>query len=316
MTGSDRPRLLVIGSYPGWDAGPMRRDYEATELPEADAIADLPPDLRGAIRAMAFRAHGDLTAEHMDLLPALGIVANFGVGYEAIDVAAAEARGIRVTNTPDVLNDDVADLAVAMLIAQARQMLQGDAHVRSGAWEGGALPLNRTVTGRRVGIMGLGRIGRAIAERLAAFKTEIHYHSRSEKMTPGWTYHDDPEDMARAVDDMVVALKGGQDTEDYVSAAIIAALGPDGVLVNISRGTTVDEAALIAALEDGTIRGAALDVFRGEPQIDPQFLKLENVLLQPHQASGTIETRQTMGRLQRENIDAFLAGRDLPSPVN
>ena len=252
----------------------------------------------------------------MDLFPALGLIANFGVGYDAIDMAAARSRGIRVTNTPDVLNDDVADLAVAMLLAQSRQIVQGSDWVRSGRWSQEALPLNRKVSGRRVGIAGLGRIGREIADRLAAFKIGIHYHSRQPKDVPAdWTYHPDPVALAAAVDDLIVAVVGGADTVGYVSAAAIAALGPDGVIVNISRGSTIDEAALLDALEARRIRAAALDVFLNEPDLDPRFLSLDNVLLQPHQGSGTIETRKAMGALQRDNARAFLAGRDLLTPV-
>ncbi len=286
-------------------------------MPSADAIAALPEAVRTRVRALAYKGGGSLGAAHLDLLPGLGIVANYGVGYDSVDVDAATRRGIRVTNTPDVLSDDVADLAVAMLLAQSRQMTQGSDWVRSGRWASeGDLPLNRKVSGGRAGIMGLGRIGREIANRLAAFKMEIHYHARGEKETPAWTFHADPVDLARAVDFLFVALVGGVATEAYVSAAVIEALGPDGVLVNISRGSTVDEGALLDALEAGRLRGAALDVFRGEPDIDPRFLRLDNALLLPHQASGTIETRKAMGQLQRDNVAAFLAGRDLLSPVN
>ena len=309
--------LIAIGSYDEWDIEPMAAEYDLHRLSSADAIADLPEAVRARTRALAFKGHGELTGAHMDLLPALGIVANYGVGYDAIDLDAASARGIRVTNTPDVLSDDVADLAVAMLIAQSRQMVQGSEHVRSGRWaREGALPLNRKVSGTRVGVMGLGRIGREIADRLAAFKCEIHYHSRSEKETPGWTFHDDPVALARAVDHLVVALVGGAATAGYVSAEVIEALGSDGILVNISRGSCVDEDALIEALEAGRLRGAALDVFRDEPHIDERFLTLDNVLLLPHQASGTVETRRAMGRLQRDNVAAFLAGRELLTAVN
>ncbi len=307
--------LLAIGSYNDWDMEPMQSEYSLHTLDRAEDIPRLPKALRQEVKAIAFKFHGLLTAELLDALPNLGIVANYGVGYDAIDVEACRARGIRVTNTPDVLNDDVADLAVAMLIAQSRQMIEGHRHVVSGDWSKGPLPLNRKVSGRRVGIMGLGRIGRDIAERLAAFKMEIHYTSRTEKETPGWTFHPDAVSMAGAVDDIVVALVGGPDTEGAVSAEVIEALGPDGILVNISRGSTVDEEALIGALQEGRLRGAGLDVFRSEPDLDPRFRELKNVVLQPHQGSATDETRRAMGQLQRDNIAAFFAGRDLVTPV-
>ena len=309
--------LIAVGRYDDWDLEPMRQDWDLHLLSSPGEIAGLPEEVRSGAKALAFKGHAPLTAEHMDALPSLGVVANYGVGYDAIDVEAASAREVRVTNTPDVLSDEVADLAVAMAIAQSRAMTEAVEWVRSGAWgERGEMPLTRTFSRKRAGVLGLGRIGREIADRLAAFKMEIHYHSRSEKETPGWTYHADAVSLARAVDYLFVALVGGPETEGYVSAEVIEALGPDGVIVNISRGSTIDEGAMLDALEQGRLRGAALDVFRGEPNLDPRFLGLDNVLALPHIGSATIETRQAMGALQRENVAAFLAGRHLPTPVN
>ncbi len=313
-----RPSLLVIGKYPDWDLGPMRAAYRTTELPGPGEIAGLEEALRRSVRAIAYRSQVSLGGAEMDLLPALGLVAKFGTGFEAVDVAAASARGVRVTNTPEVLTDDVADLAVAMLIAQARRMVPAARYLQAGRWATeGPVPLARGVSGGRVGIVGLGRIGREIANRLAAFKMEIHYHSRAPKPVPeGWRYHADPVLLAGAVDFMVVAIVGGPETEGYISAEVLEALGPEGILVNISRGTTIDEAAMIAALEDGRLGGAALDVFRGEPEIDPRFRELENVLALPHIGSATISTRKAMGALQRANIAAFHDSVALLSPVN
>ncbi|WP_212523332.1 2-hydroxyacid dehydrogenase [Actibacterium sp. MT2.3-13A] len=311
------PELIAIGSYFDWDIAAMQAAYTVHAVDSPEALTALPEARRRAVRAIAFKGHAPLGAAQMDLLPGLGMIANYGVGFDAIDVAAARARGIRVSNTPNVLNDDVADLAVAMLLAQSRRLIEGSDWVRSGAWpKQGELPLNRKASGRRAGIVGLGRIGREIADRLAAFKMEIHYHSRTPKDTPaGWTYHADPVSLARAVDDLFVALVGGAETTGYVSREVIEALGPDGVIVNISRGSTIDEAALLDALESGAIRGAGLDVFHNEPNIDPRFLKLDNVVLQPHQGSGTIETRKAMGELQRANLAAFFAEEALVTPV-
>lgn len=310
--------IACIGSYQEWDSAPLVAAYECLAMAKSDGLAALPDTVRAPVKAVAFKGHAPFGAAEMDLLPGLALIANYGVGYDAIDVAAASARGIKVTNTPDVLNDDVADLAVAMLIGLSRQIVPGAAHVQSGLWAKGVdLPLNRKVSGRKAGIMGLGRIGREIADRLAAFKMEIHYHARSAKDVPeGWTFHADPIDLARACDDMVVALVGGAETQGYVSAPVLDALGADGTVTNISRGSTIDEAALLDRLEDGRLRGAALDVFLNEPQIDPRFLALDNVLLQPHQGSGTEETRRAMGQLQRDNIAAYFAGAALLTPVN
>jgi len=313
MTGT----TLAIGPYDAAEGAALAEELGATHLAGPDGLGAMAPEARAAVTAVAYKGHAAFGAEQMDMLPGLGIVANYGVGYDAIDVAAATERGIRVTNTPDVLTDDVADLAVAMLLAQVRDLVGAERFVRSGEWaEAGAYPLRRKASGARAGILGLGRIGREIADRLAAFKMEIHYHSRAEKPTPGWTYHADPVALAEGVDFLVVALVGGPETAGLVSKEVIEALGPQGVLVNISRGTCVDEGALLDALETGRLGGAALDVFLNEPDIDPRFRALSNVVLQPHQGSATHATRAAMARLQRDNIAAFLAGRAPLTPVN
>ncbi|TCP43298.1 2-hydroxyacid dehydrogenase [Rhodovulum marinum] len=312
MTGT----TLAIGAYDADDLAALRDELGAAHVAGPDLLGGLDQATRAAVTAVAYSGQARFGAAQMDLLPRLGIVANYGVGYDAIDLAAARARGVAVTNTPGVLTDDVADLAVAMLLTQARGLVAADRFVRSGGWAGGgAWPLQRKIGGARAGILGLGRIGRAIATRLAAFGMEIHYHSRAPKQTPGWAFHADPVELARGVDFLVVALVGGPETAGYVSAAVIEALGPAGVLVNIARGSCVDETALLDALETGRLGGAALDVFRNEPDIDPRFHALSNVLLQPHQGSATHATRAAMARLQRDNIAAFHAGRPLPTPV-
>jgi lactate dehydrogenase-like 2-hydroxyacid dehydrogenase len=309
--------VLAIGNYSETDRAALERELTPVFASGPGDIAALPQDRRQQIKGLAFMGHHPLGGAEMDLLPNLGLIANYGVGYDAIDVAAATARGVKVTNTPNVLNDDVADLAVALLIAQGRQMLPAAEWVTSGNWAAkGSFGLARKISGGRAGIVGLGRIGRAIADRLAGFDMEIHYTSRREKETPGWTYHADPVSLAKAVDYLVVALVGGPETENHVSREVIAALGPRGIIVNISRGSTIDEAALLDALESGAIAGAGLDVFLNEPDIDPRFLKLDNVVLQPHQGSATVETRAAMGQLQRDNISAFLKGAALLTPVN
>jgi len=311
------PNTLAIGPYPEPDRSLLASELGAIFAASPTEAGLLPEPLRAGVRAVAYRGHLPFGGADMDRLPGLQLIANYGVGYDSIDVAAATARSIRVTNTPDVLSDDVADLAVGLLLTQGRQMRQGDDLVRSGRWSAGQdLPLNRKVSGGRAGILGLGRIGREIADRLAAFKMDIHYWARSEKPTPGWTWHADPVSLAGAVDYLVVALVGGEGTRNMVSREVLAALGPRGILINISRGSTVDEGALLEALETGAIAGAGLDVFWNEPRIDPRFLTLENVALQPHQGSGTVETRADMARLQRDNIAALLAGAPLLTPVN
>ena len=308
---------LAIGPYNDDEKQGLTRELSPIYLDGPAGVANLDAAQREAIKAVAYKGHHAFGATEMDLLPNVGVVANYGVGYDAIDVKEASARGIKVSNTPGVLNDDVADLAVAMLIMQGREMEHASAWARSGKWaEQGEYRLNRKVSGGRVGIVGLGRIGREIADRLAAFKMDIHYWSRSEKDTPDWTHHSDPVSLANAVDYLIVALVGGPDTEQFVSKVVIAALGSRGVLVNISRGSTVDEGALLDALESGAIAGAALDVFLNEPKIDARFYALDNVVIQPHQGSGTVETRAAMAKLQRDNVLAFLGAKDLLTPVN
>ncbi|WP_323765779.1 2-hydroxyacid dehydrogenase [Marinovum sp.] len=310
-------QVLAIGTFNDTEAAALTEAFGCRVLAEVDGLGGLDQAVRDAVTAVAFKGHQGFGAAEMAQLPGLKLLANYGVGYDSIDVAAASAQGITVTNTPDVLNDDVADLAIALWLMQGREMQQAADWVRSGNWAGeGAFGLSRKLSGSKVGVVGLGRIGREIAERLAAFKCEVHYHSRSQKQTPGWAYHADPVALASAVDFLFIALVGGPETEGYVSKEVISALGPRGVIVNISRGSTVDETAMLDALEAGELAGAALDVFVNEPQIDPRFLALPNVVIQPHQGSATHDTRAAMARLQRDNIAAHLAGAALLTPVN
>ena len=312
-----KPHLLLFETYDDWDLTPLNAAYNLVHLPDHGTAADVPTELLPEIRAMAFRGHSSLGAEMMDAFPNLGMIANYGVGYDTIDVAHATLRGIKVSNTPDVLTDDVADLAVGMVIAQSRGMVGASDWITSGNWaKNGAYPLQTKVSGKKVGIVGLGRIGRAVAERLTPFKCDIHYYARSVKETPNWTHHEDITALAKEVDIMVICLSGGPETVGMVNKSAIEALGPDGLLVNASRGTTVDEGALLDALESGALGSAASDVYLNEPDIDPRFLKLKNMLLQPHQSSGTVETRKVMGQLQRDNLEAFFSGKPLITPVN
>lgn len=311
-------RTLAIGPYSETDHRALVDELGAVVLPGLAALADLPQRDRAGVEALAYMGHAPLGGAQLDLLPALRVIANYGVGYDAIDVAAADARGVVVTNTPDVLSEDVADLAVALILAHARGLVAGAAHVATGGWaRGRPLPLGRKVSGARVGILGLGRIGREIADRMAAFGCPIHYWSRSAKsVPPGWTAHETPAALAAHSDFLVVALVGGRETEGMVSAGVIGAMPRDAVLVNISRGSTVDEDALIGALAGGRIAGAALDVMRNEPDPDARLLALPNVLLLPHIGSATVETRAEMAALQRRNIAAVLKGERPPTPVN
>ena len=312
-----KPQILQMGPYPEWDQGPLDAAFDMHRYFEAADKAAFLAEVGPKVRAIATRGELGANAALIAACPKLEIISVYGVGYDAVDLNAARARGIRVTNTPDVLTDDCADLAVAMLLALSRGVVGAEAWVRSGAWvEKGGYPLQRKVSGKRVGILGLGRIGAAIARRLQGFDMTISYSGRAPKDTPaGWTYVADPVTLAGQVDYLVVALSATPETRHIVNARVLEALGPQGMLVNISRAPNVDEAALLDALEQGRLGGAALDVFEGEPRLNPRFLTAPNVLLQPHHASGTLDTRKAMGKLVRDNLTAHFAGQPLPTPV-
>lgn len=307
-----RPKVLLIAPLPAWDLEPMRLAYDVVELPEA-GIGAL--DDAAAIRAVATSGGRGAEAALIDALPALELIAVYGVGYDKVDLDAAARRNVAVTNTPDVLTADVADMALALALACIRRIPAGDDLVRSGAWARSGLPLTAGLSGCRAGIVGLGRIGEAISRRLSGFDVEIGYYNRSPKPASPWRAFASPRELAAWADLLIVAVAGGPDTEGLVDADTIAAVGPSGHLVNIARGSTVDEAALIGALESGAIAGAGLDVFLGEPDIDPRFFKLANVVLSPHQGSATEPTRRAMGALMRANLAAHFAGEALKTPV-
>ncbi|MDQ1033673.1 hydroxypyruvate reductase [Streptomyces sp. V3I8] len=251
----------------------------------------------------------------MDALPRLGAIVHFGVGYETTDVRHARARGIDVSNTPDVLTDCVADLAVGGLIDVMRELSAADRYVRAGRWTTAPYPLTSRVSGKRVGILGLGRIGRAVARRLEGFGTDISYCSRVPVPGVGHRHLPTARELAAECDAVVVTVAGGADTRGMVSAEVLDALGPDGYLVNVARGSVVDEPALVAAVREGRIAGAALDVFADEPNVPRALLESDRVVLLPHIASGTRETRRMMGDLVLDNLRRFLAEGVLLTPV-
>jgi lactate dehydrogenase-like 2-hydroxyacid dehydrogenase len=312
-----KPQILQTGTLPEWDQTPLEAAVQVHRLfdaPERSAfLATVGPNVRAIV------TRGDLgaDAELIAACPALELIVVFGVGYDAVDMAAARARGIHVTNTPDVLTGDCADLAVGMMLALARNMVAADAWARSGDWQTkGGFPLTRRVHGSRAGVLGLGRIGRAVADRLQGFGMSIAYSATAPK--PGaeaWQFIVDPVALARHSDFLFVTLAASAKTRHIVDAQVIEALGPEGMLINISRASNVDEEALLDALEGRRIAGAALDVFEGEPALNPRFRPLTNVLLQPHHSSGTVETRKAMGQLMRDNLTAHFAGKPLLTPV-
>ncbi len=250
----------------------------------------------------------------MEQLPKLKLIACFSVGLDSVDLAAARELGIAVTNTPDVLTDDVADLAVGLMLAAARRMAAADRFVRDGRWLDGGFPLTSKVSGKRLGIVGMGRIGQAIARRAAAFDMQIAWHGPAKNLP----YRFEPRlvELARSVDFLVAACPGGAATRGLISREVLTALGPQGIFINISRGSVVDEAAMVELLVGGQLGGAGLDVFVDEPRVPAALFDLDNVVLQPHQASATDETRGAMAQLVLDNVAAYAAGRPLLTPVN
>lgn len=312
-----KPQILQIGPYPEWDQTPldaafhMHRYFDAAD--KTTYLAEHGPH----VRAIATRGELGANAAMIAACPNLELISVYGVGFDAVDLAACRARGIRVTNTPDVLTNDVADLGIAMMLVQSRGIIGAETWVRDGSWAAkGLYPLKRRVWGRRAGVLGLGRIGYEVAKRLAGFDMQIAYSDTAPKgFAKGWEFIADPVALAERSDFLFVTLAASAATRHIVGEDVIRALGPKGMLINISRASNIDETALLDALESGALGSAALDVFEGEPKLNPRFLDLPNVLLQPHHASGTVETRKAMGQLLRDNLTAHFAGQPLLTPV-
>lgn len=275
--------------------------------------------LRGVgarIRGVATGGGSGVAPTIMDALPSLEIIAINGIGTDTVDLAKAKARGIRVTTTPNVLTDDVADLGLALLLATARSLCVGDRFVRAGSWSGTkALPLGTKVSGKRLGIFGMGRIGREIAARAQGFKMSIAYTDLQRMEDLPYDFFESAETLAANVDFFVVSAAGGAQSRGAIGKDVLNALGPEGILVNIARGSVVDEPALVSALVEGRLGGAGLDVFADEPNVPEALMALDNVVLQPHRASATFDTRIAMGDLVLANLAAHFAGRELKTPV-
>lgn len=309
-----RPDLLLLRPMQPLVMEALARAFHLHRLDQAASTEGFLAEVGSRIRGMAVNAHAPVDAVLIDRLPNLEIVASFGVGYDTIDVAAARRRGIVVTNTPDVLSDEVADLALGLLLATVRQIPQADRYLRAGRWPEKSFPLTATLRGRTVGILGLGRIGRAIAQRLEGFGVAIAYHGRTPQDV-AYAYHPTLLDLARASDVLMVVAPGGPETRGIVNAAVLQALGPEGIVVNVARGSLIDEAALIAALRTGTILGAGLDVFAAEPHVPAELTAMDHVVLLPHVGSGSVQTRAAMGQLVVDNLTAWFTGKGPLTPV-
>ena len=313
-TAPDPLDILVVSRLLPWA---MDELGQAHRLHDYDPAAPVPEDVARAVNVVLTSGGPGLSADLIAQLPALKLCASHGVGYDQIDVDACTRAGVVATNTPDVLTDDVADTAIMLMLAALRGLLAGDAHVRSGAWgRDGAMPLTRGAKGSVLGIVGAGRIGQAIGRRAEAMEMEVLYTGRSEKSDLNWRYVPDAVDLARQSDVLVAATAGGEGTRNLIDRPILEALGPAGCFVNIARGSVVDEPAMLDLLRSGHLGFAGLDVFENEPNPDPAFASLSNVVLFPHHASGTLHTRNAMAQLVLDNIAAFAAGRPLVTPIN
>lgn len=305
-----RAEVVVTSRIPPFLMSGLQEKYV---VHEREHIRD--PQVLGRVKALVGGGESKIDAGYMALFPALQMISVCGVCYDGIDVAAAKKRGIMVTHTPDVLNDDVADLALGLLLAVARKIPAADKFTRNADWLDGPFQLTRKLTGAKLGMVGMGRIGQAIAKRAAAFDMDIAYTSRNPRTDVSYRYVATPTALAAEVDFLVIITPGGAGTKNLINAEVLKALGPQGFLVNVARGSVVDQAALIEALQKKMIAGAGLDVFVDEPNVPAELRKLDNVVLTPHIASGTVETRKAMSALALANLDALTEGQPVLTPV-
>lgn len=310
-----KPEIIVVSKIFERTQDKLDRDFTCHKLYEA---ADRDAFLRQhapRVRGLATFGPPGADAQLMDALPKLEIISNFGVGVDAIDVAAAKKRKLIVTNTPDVLNECVADTAMALVLNVMRAFPASENYLRSGYWATrGAFRLTTSLGGKTLGVLGLGRIGEAIAKRAEAFGMKIRYHNRSRKNV-AYPYDADAVALAKNADVLLVATPGGAETSRIINARVLDALGPEGYVVNIARGSVIDEPVLLRYLREKRIAGAGLDVFDQEPKIDPQWFAVENAVLFPHVGSASVETRTAMGDLQVENLRLHFAGKPVKTPV-
>jgi lactate dehydrogenase-like 2-hydroxyacid dehydrogenase len=293
--------IMLVSSVPTFMMNDLQQEYVLHDLAHI-----LDPEAFTKVTAfVGFGSMAKVDRKLLAMFPNVKMISIFGVGYDGIDVAAAQERGIQVTHTPDVLTDDVADLAMGLILSIGRRIPQSDKFVRNADWVSEPFTMTHKVTGTRLGVVGLGRIGQAIAKRAAAFDMTIAYTGRRAKTNAPFRYYPTASELAANSDYLVVAVPGGDDTKNMINAQVLKALGPKGIVINIARGSVVDQTALIQALKDKSIAGAGLDVFWDEPNIDPQFFKLQNVVLTPHNGSNTHETRRAMADLALANLKAF-----------
>jgi len=310
-----KPEIIITARGHAGTMATLQAEFTAHLLADAPDRAAFLKQHASTVRGVATFGPMPVDGKFMDALPKLEIISNFGVGVDAINLDDAEQRGIIVTNTPDVLNEAVADTALALVLNTVRRFPQSEVYLRAGNWAArGPYPLTTDAGGKVLGILGLGRIGEAIAKRALACGMRIRYHNRRKKDVP-YPYDPDPVTLARESDVLMVVTPGGPETNNLVNAQVLDALGPDGFLVNIARGSVVDEPVLLRYLKEKRIAGAGLDVFADEPRVPREFFTLENAVLFPHVGSATVETRKAMGDLQIENLRLHFAGRPVKTRV-
>lgn len=308
-------KILVSGNFNDYALNKLRAVFDVEQIVRGDA-ALLAPEVAANIRGIASMAK--VSADFIDALPQLEIIANFGVGYDAVAVAHAAQKNIMITNTPDVLTEEVADTTLGLLLNTVRELSKAETYLRAGKWESeGAYPLSKlTLRNRKAGILGLGRIGLAIAKRLEAFGMSVAYHNRRQVEDVSYEYHDTLLGLAQAVDTLIVVVPGGASTAKAVNADILKALGSDGVLINIGRGSVVDEDALIEALSNNVIAAAGLDVFENEPKVRQALKDLPNAVLLPHVGSASMATRRAMAELVADNLISWFNDDTALTPVS
>jgi len=310
-----KAEIVFTGKGHAGTQATLEKEFTVHKLFEAQDKDAFLKGLGSRIRGIASFGHLKVDGKLMDALPKLEIIANFGVGVDQINLDDAKARNIIVTNTPDVLNECVADTALALVLCTLRKLPQSDAYLRTGAWAAkGPYPLTTSLGGKTLGILGLGRIGEAIAKRAMACGMTIRYHNRRKKDSP-FPYDADPVTLAKNSDVLMVVTPGGAETKNLVNAKVLDALGPEGYVCNIARGSVIDEPALLRYLQEKKIAGAGLDVFVDEPKVPPEFFKLENAVLFPHVGSATVETRKARGDLQIENLRLHFSGKPVRTRV-
>jgi hydroxypyruvate reductase len=307
--------LLQVSPLPPFVIERLEKEFTLHDFLNSDAPDKLLDEVGPRIRGILAGGMKGANANLINRLEALEIIASFSVGYDATDVAAAQARGVIVTHTPEVLTGDVADLAMTFILMAPRRIGESERFLRSGKWLQGRMDLGTTVRGKRLGILGLGRIGSAVARRAEVFGLHIAYHDIKPMGDLAYRSYPTLLELAEASDILLVACEGGQATRGLINGPVLDALGPDGFLINAARGTIVDQGAMVAALQKGRIAGAALDVFDGEPEVPAELLAMENVILTPHIASSTNETRRAMGDLVYDNLRAHFDGRPVLTPV-